>query len=31
MNRLQTFTLSAASLLLICAYGARAADPIANS
>jgi hypothetical protein len=31
VNRLQTFNLTAASLLLICAYGARAADPIANS
>jgi hypothetical protein len=31
VNRLQTFTLTAASLLLISAYGARAADPIANS
>src|SRR4249920_1435594 len=31
VNRLQTFTLTVASLLLIYAYGARAADPIANS
>jgi hypothetical protein len=31
VNRLQTFTLTAASLLMIAAYGARAAEPIANS